>query len=297
MVKILKEAGAGDIIVGDQAGVQHIRLTKNERKRSTKEILSKNGILTSVSNSKSKLCCFDDFGWNSYFAPKLDFPNHWKNELFVPDILKNVDHIIYLPRLSSHCISGYTSGLKIAVGFLRDDSRLSLHRDGEYFHEKIAELSLIPDIRKKLRCVITIADKALLHFGPDMGKIHTLGKVVVIASKNIVEHDYLSAAILNKFNNTYGSFFKYAPKFHFPTSVSWNNYLVKSIWGKAEGEKTSKISAFALDDMMQNHPSISHYCKLSNYHPSTIDIHVDKNFNGEFKVYLSKFGNGVFNIN
>ena len=210
--------------------------------------------------------------------------------------MKNVDHIIYLPRLSSHCFSGYSSGLKNAVGFLRDDSRLSLHRDGEYFHEKIAELNLIPDIRSKLRFVITIADKALLHFGPDMGKVHVIGKVMVIASKNIVQHDYLSAAILNKFNNTYGSFFKYIPKFHFPTSMSWNNYLVKSTWGKEERKRTSKISAFALDDIMQNHPSISHYCKISNYHPSKIDIIVDKNFNKEFKVYLSKFGNSVFNI-
>ena len=73
IVKIFKDAGAGEILIGDQAGVQHVRLTKNERKSSTKEILSKNGILTSVGITKSKLHCFDDFGWNSYYDLSLIF--------------------------------------------------------------------------------------------------------------------------------------------------------------------------------------------------------------------------------
>lgn len=296
IVKILKDAGAGEILIGDQAGVQHVRLTKTERKSSTKEILAKNGILNSIESTKSKLHCFDDFGWDSYYKPKLGFANHWGDELYIPDIIKKTDHIIYLPRLGSHCFSGYSSGLKNAVGFLRDDSRLSLHRDGENFHKRIAELSLIPDIQSKLRCVITIADKALLHFGPDMGKVHDLGGVILIASNNIVRHDYLTAAVLNRFNKSQASFFKFAPKFHFPSSMSWNNILVKGAWGKEERKKTSKIPAFTIDDVLQNHLSLSHYCKISNYHPSKINISVDMESDKDFKVYLNQFGNGIFNM-
>jgi len=81
IVKILKNAGAGEIMIGDQAGVQHVRLTKTGRKSSTKEMLAKNGILNSVEITKSKLYCFDDFGWNSYYEPKeLSIINIYKLE-------------------------------------------------------------------------------------------------------------------------------------------------------------------------------------------------------------------------
>ena len=37
--------------------------------------------------------------------------------------ITEVDHLVYLPRLSSHVLTGYTHGHKIAVGWLRDDPR------------------------------------------------------------------------------------------------------------------------------------------------------------------------------
>jgi uncharacterized protein (DUF362 family) len=295
IVKVLKDAGAGEIIVGDQAGVQHVRLTKSNRNNSTKEMFAKNGIQQAIEKSQSKLYCFDDYGWDSYYSPELDFQNLWNNEIYIPKIIKDVDHIIYLPRLSSHCMAGYSGGLKIAVGFLRDDSRLSLHRDGENFNKKIAEINYILDIRNKLRLVVTIADKALLHFGPDMGKIHEIGKTMLLASNNIVQHDYLSAAVLNWYSINHNSVFKIMPKMHFPKSVSWNNFLVKSTWGKEEREKTTTVPAFKINDLLENHPAIYHYCNLSGYKPSKFQINAEY-LDADLKAYLKEYGTNRFEL-
>ena len=75
----------------------------------------------------------------------------------LPDILKQVDHIILLPRVSRHALAGSTLGLKAAVGWLRDDSRLELHRDARSFLEKIVEINDTTTLRRKLRLVLTVA--------------------------------------------------------------------------------------------------------------------------------------------
>jgi uncharacterized protein (DUF362 family) len=294
MVKILKDAGAGEVIVGDQAGAQHVRMTQTFRKSSTKEIFAKNGILKEIESSSAKMYCFDDYGWDSYYHPDMEMQNLWNNELYMPKIIKEVDHIVYLSRLSSHCYSGYSGGLKNAVGFLRDDSRLSLHRDGEHFHQKVAEISCVPDIKNKLRLSVTLADKALLHFGPDMGKVHELKKMMVLVSDNAVQHDYLAAAVLNWYNKKIGSAFKYMPTFHFPNSMSWNNFLVKSLWGKEERVNTTAITPFIMDGTLENHPTLYHYCKMVGCDPEKFNIAVDGSWDESFKAYLKEFGGGRF---
>ncbi|HEX3020453.1 MAG TPA: DUF362 domain-containing protein [Chitinispirillaceae bacterium] len=294
IVNTLKEAGAGEIIIGDQAGVQYARLTQQGRKSSTRDVFSKNGILQEILNSKSKIHCFDDHGWNSYFSPKIDFQSYWVKELYLPKIIHDVDHLIYLPRLSSHCYSGYSGGLKNAVGFLRDDSRLALHRDGENFHKRIAEINYVQEIRSKLRLTLTIADKALLHFGPDMGKVLEINKTVIIASDNLIHHDYLSTALLNWYNKKSNSLFKIAPLFHFPKSMNWNYMIVNDLWGKQERQKTTAISPFKLDDALECHPTLSHYCNISGFHPSKLNTVVPTKLDNALETYLSEFGNGRF---
>ena len=142
MVGFLRDHGAGHVYVGDQGGVEHVRLCHDgNRKGSTRELMAQNGLLTAIKGVGAIPYFFDDKGWYGHFQPDLDFGNNWEGRLWLPDVLREVDHIIYLPRLGAHVISGCTCGIKNGVGFLRDDSRLFLHQRGATFHEKIAEIN------------------------------------------------------------------------------------------------------------------------------------------------------------
>ena len=169
LVGLLKDRGAGTVYVGDQAGVEHVRLTRHSRTGATRELMKRNGLLGAVKRSGATLWCFDDHGWDGYFKAKLDFENQWEDGLWLPKIVQQVDHIIYLTRLGTHALAGYTCGIKNAVGWLRDDSRLLYHQRGETFFEKAAEINHAPELRKKLRFTLTLGDSALLDIGPDFG--------------------------------------------------------------------------------------------------------------------------------
>ena len=79
--------------------------------------------------------------------------------MILPNILNHVDHVVLLPRVSRHMLAGTSLGLKAAVGWLRDDSRLEFHRDAGSFFEKIAEINDTTILRQKLRMTLSVATK------------------------------------------------------------------------------------------------------------------------------------------
>ena len=115
--------------------------------------------------------------------------------MMLPNVIKEADHIVYLPRLSSHILAGYTHGLKSSVGWLRDDSRNHLHLDAASFYEKYTEVNYADEIRDRFRMIITLAEKMLLDLGPDDGTVHPVDPMIAIASQNLAHHDALSVAI------------------------------------------------------------------------------------------------------
>ena len=194
----LYERGAGRVIVGEQSGVEAVRLTEGDvRYSSTRELLEGNGLLQAIEDAGGEALFFDDGSYaDGYFEATLPEGSHWSRPMYVANVVKEVDHIVYLPRLSSHLLAGSTHGLKLAVGFLRDDSRNHLHHDAVSFYEKYAEISYVEEIRARLRLTLTLAEQVLLHFGPDTGTVFELEQRVVLASQNIANHDALAAAVL-----------------------------------------------------------------------------------------------------
>jgi hypothetical protein len=114
----------------------------------------------------------------------------------MPNILKEVEHIILMPRCARHVIAGSTLGLKAAVGYWRTDTRLEYHRDALTFHEKTAEGNTVETLHKKQRLVLSAADKILTTFGPDKGYVFEPKHGLVIASESAVAHDMVSLAWL-----------------------------------------------------------------------------------------------------
>ena len=149
-----------------------------------------------VQASGAELHFFEEAGWSAFYEEIPLTGCHWKHALMMPDILKEVQHIVLMPRCGRHLLAGSTLGLKAAVGYWRHDTRLEYHHDASTFHEKTAEANTVETLRKKQRLVVTAADKILATYGPDKGYIFQPDNGLVIASESVVAHDMVSLAWL-----------------------------------------------------------------------------------------------------
>jgi uncharacterized protein (DUF362 family) len=271
VVTFLKNHGAGTVYVGDQSGVESVRLTENGRTSSTRELMKKNRLLDAVEASGATLHCFDDQGWDGYFNDQPDFKSTWEKGVWLPNIINDVDHIIYLPRLGSHALAGYTCAVKNAVGWLRDDSRQELHQKGDTFFEKFAEINHFPAIRHKFRFALTIADSALLNIGPDIGSKYTFDGTLFLGSENLVDHDYLASLLLRWFDGEDMSALDMINMY--PNQVNfWNKRLVKNTWGKEAQDGYLPILPFDLDKNIEYDSCLSHLGWLQGYRPGDIEV-------------------------
>lgn len=199
MCRALLERGAGRVLVGDQSGVMSVRLASDERRfRATRQLMEGNGLLSAIEEGGGEPHFFDDQGFaEGYVQATLpDTASAWRRPPFIARVTTEVDHIVYLPRLSSHVLTGYTHGHKLAVGFMRDDTRHHMHNESGDIFEKYTELSYCEEIRSRLRLVVTLAEEILVDSGPDSGGIATADPLVVLVSSHLANHDAVSVAML-----------------------------------------------------------------------------------------------------
>jgi len=195
MIKLLKDKGAGRIVVGDLAGIRDVRFYPDHLEGSTRILMEQTGIVQATLKAGGELHCFEEAGWNEFY-PEKAISRNWKKPLMIPSILKEMDHIILLPRCARHLMAASTLGLKAVVGYMRTDTRMELHRDAKTFYEKITEANTIQTLRKKQRLILTVADKILTTYGPNEGYVSQPEMGLVIASESIVAHDMISLAWL-----------------------------------------------------------------------------------------------------
>jgi uncharacterized protein (DUF362 family) len=196
LIRLLKQKGAGRIVVGDLAGIGDVRFYENHLEGSTLNLMERTGIAQATLRDGAELFCFEEAGWDGFYPETPIRGSHWKKPLMIPSILKEMDHIILLPRCARHLMASSTLGMKTAIGYLRTDTRMELHRDAQTFHEKIAETNAIPTLLKKQRLVLTVADKVLTTFGPNEGYVIQPSTGLIISSNSIIAHDMVSLAWL-----------------------------------------------------------------------------------------------------
>jgi uncharacterized protein (DUF362 family) len=180
------QARGARVIVGDMAGVAHVLLAPDgSHKRTSRSCYERSGMGTGTS---AQFVGFEERGWDAGFFhfhdPKA---NSWPDGFHLTRLVREVDHIITLPRLSSHTQGGITLGFKLAVGYLRTDSRMAFHCDGPFytsmkgfvrgtgltrglvnsrrFFEKITEINLAVASRQRL--TLCVGTKAQVTLGPD----------------------------------------------------------------------------------------------------------------------------------
>jgi uncharacterized protein (DUF362 family) len=197
VVQALLAAGAGTVYVGDMSGAMFVRHLAEDGFGSTRDNMREVGLLQAAEEAGATVHCFEEVPFEeAYVAGVPNGEHHWGEELQVAAILDDVDHIINLPRLGKHVLAGMTLGLKSSVGWISDHSRMVLHRDGDTFQEKIAEINAIPQIAGKTRLTLTLVDKILTTYGPDAGYHLPLQHPLIIASEDAVSHDQIALVTL-----------------------------------------------------------------------------------------------------
>jgi len=196
MVEILKEKGARRVIVGDMSGVQYLRFSPTSLSGSSRALMTSSGVSKAVQSSGAEMHCFEEGGWNAFYEDLPATGSNWKRGLMMPNILKEVQHIVLMPRCSRHILAGSSLGLKAVVGYWRHDTRLEYHRDAATLQEKTAEGNTVTTLRTKQRLVISAADKLLTTYGPDKGYVFEPDSGLIIASDSVVAHDMVSLAWL-----------------------------------------------------------------------------------------------------
>jgi len=198
MIELLRERGAGHVLVGDMSGVQAVRFSQDHRRGSTRELMIRNGMARAIAEGGGELRAFEEAGWDAFRpeTPRSGGDVDWTGPVLMPAVLAEVDHVVLMPRCARHLLAGSTLGLKAAVGWWRHDSRLEYHRDAATFSAKTAEANWVPSLRDKQRLVLTSATEVLTTFGPDDGFVHVPDPGLIIASTSVVAHDMVSLAWL-----------------------------------------------------------------------------------------------------
>ena len=228
--------------------------------------------------------------------------NHWPRGMYVTSAVNEVDHIVYMPRIGAHTLAGLTLGHKMAIGWLRDDSRHDLHNDAVDFYEKYTEVNYTKEIRDKFRLVVTVAEKILLHGGPDQGTIYDMTPVLVVGSTHLANHDSVTSSVLVTLNASVtpsggGSMTYNAAFASFANSsfASGAGVGVGSAGPWISGSTPSSFVAHPFEQGITKDRAIVRGWELSGGKPSSIDIVFDgKTVDGALKTGITTHGEGLF---
>jgi hypothetical protein len=224
--------------------------------------------------------------------------------MMLPRIIEQVDHIVYLPRISSHALSGYTHGLKCAVGWLRDDSRYHMHNDAASLHEKYAEISYSAEIASRLRLVYTFAEHIMLHQGPDTGTVAVAEPRIVIASNNIANHDAFSASLLRHFDTSTPETEGILPYGDGSAANDRNNFFVQTYvenatgipWGQGSEDYTALRGHRYWEELAADY-GLSRAYELQGGIPNSISVRRDgASLANELMAALGAAYNGIFDV-
>lgn len=152
VVELVYAQGATEVIVADSSTIMS----------KTSVELDKAGVFSLRELTTAPIVVnLDNQPWT-----KRKIPNaRYLKNVSTPQLLDQVDKLIYLPCCKTHFIAQFTGSLKLSVGLMKRGERVMLH--ARHLHEKIAELNTIihPDL------IIMDARKCFINGGPEQGEI------------------------------------------------------------------------------------------------------------------------------
>lgn len=152
VIELTLAVGAKQVIVGDSSTIY----------QNTRRNMKKLGIFKFKEiDPRVKVISFDEGEW----IKKEIKGGRYLKYVSVPEVLDQVDKIIFLPCIKTHFIAKFTGALKLGVGLMKPIERLRLHAKNT--EEKIAEMNLVfcPDL------IIMDGRKCFITKGPTKGEV------------------------------------------------------------------------------------------------------------------------------
>ena len=178
VVRLAKAKGAY-VIVGDRSNPMF----------GTISAMKKTGMYEAAKKAGAdEILGFEDGEW---MRVKPEGAKNWTAGFRVPKLLSEVDHVISLPVLHTHSMTGYSLALKNLVGLIHPADRMIFHASSKT-QEMIAEISLA------VKPSITIIDgtKAFISGGPMKGT--AANTKVYLASKDVLMAEVFGVELLRK---------------------------------------------------------------------------------------------------
>jgi uncharacterized protein (DUF362 family) len=291
VIRILQEKGA-KVLVGDSSGCGHVRWTPADKKGSSRELCAKSGMLKIIEQNGATPIFFEERDYDSFLETTPSGAHHCKKPLRVTSALKEANHVVYLPRVSSHVLADFSGGLKIGVGFLREDSRFAFHSSGPDFAPMFEEINHVPEIGQKFRLVVSSARAMTSVFGPDLGPVVTPDHGLFFASTDLLAHDLLSYALVK-----WSREFMTSPEEHAKDGVitkgraARNKGFLKNNWKLPDESGIGDLVYFQAGDngTVYDHPAMVNCMKRKGGRPAKIHFEqLTENPNTTVVEYLKK---------
>ena len=166
-IELLREAGAGEIAVGECSA---IALSP------TRGVVRRAGLVGWAEERQVDLILFDEHPWRPCPVPG----RHYRH-ILVPESLQRFDRLIYLISAKTHRQAGVSLSLKMGVGLMHPVQRIALHAD--HLPERIAETSLAvrPDL------ILADARQCFVSGGPDVGEVREPGLLLASADPEALD--------------------------------------------------------------------------------------------------------------
>ena len=163
-------------------------------------------------------------------------------------------------------------GLKLAVGFLRSDSRGEFHRGGKQFYPMYEEINHIPPIASKLRLIVSSGRSVLTLVDPNEGPTAKPDYGLVLASDDLLAHEMLAYTWLQWNRQVETSSIAHMTMGRLTKSRSrYNKRFSDRMWPDKDGRETPAIDCFEPGNLY-NHPAIVNYLKRMSGRPRVIAV-------------------------
>lgn len=179
IIRILKEAGAKKVYVGDMSALLTLPTKKN---------MEKTGILKVVEEAGAEALFFEDDGWI-----KVDLPQgkHIK-EAYVSEWIYRVDRIVNLPVIKTHRSATYSITLKNFIGATHGRQRPYLV-DSTHWEEIVTEFNLAYQPHLNL----VDGTKVMFSGGPWSGEEKKTG--IILASGDRIAADIIGLSLIKHY--------------------------------------------------------------------------------------------------
>ena len=81
IIELLREKGAGRIVVGDMSGIEHVKLSRGGVRGSTLRLMEASGMAAAVLAAGGELYAFEEGGWDGFYAEPPAAGAHWQGAM------------------------------------------------------------------------------------------------------------------------------------------------------------------------------------------------------------------------